>query len=105
MKKTEPRILGIDVTTEERERRSANVLRNILAMSTIAGAMPIGLGVPGPFLPEIDAAKEAHFRERLDAIATVKPFLGPFRFPPAPRPRSLAEKKLRRAKRKQRRRR
>lgn len=99
--KFEPRLALIG-DSSRRER----VLQNILAMSALAGgAMPIGLGIP--YQQElIDHEQALVLKRRLDEIATVKPYLGPFTMPSLPgrqQRRSLAERKARRAKRKQRR--
>lgn len=99
--KFEPRLALIG-DSSRRER----VLQNILAMSALAGgAMPIGLGIP--YQQElIDDARALVLKRRLDEIATVRPYLGPFTMPSLPgrqQRRSLVERKARRAKRKQRR--
>lgn len=109
--------LGRQVAVVGDVDRRARIGRNLLAMAAMGGAMPIGFGVPSPY-QDMLLAEERLARQGIDLgphlrfgdLAVLKKRLSHLeaRHPPpdppaSPRSRSLAEKKARRAKRKQRR--
>lgn len=86
--------------------RRERIRESLLSMAMLGGGIPIGFGIPSLHQDLIEHEQELLLRSRLDKIATVKPWLGPFSMPTLPgrqQRRSLIERKARRAKRKQRR--